>query len=128
MKISKINVKKTNQVKIMETKKRNKQFLQILAECATECEICFDASLENSKTEELARVVRLCRDCAKICYTTSSFVASNSRHATHLARECAEICMECAETCSHHTDEEEECMACMKICKECAEACRNFAA
>lgn len=112
----------------MEMGRSNKELLQILAECATECETCFDASLENNKNDNLARVVRLCRDCAKICYTTSSFVASNSTHAKHLARECAEICKECAETCGHHTDDEQECMPCMEICKKCEEACREFAA
>lgn len=92
----------------METGKNNKESLQTLAECATECEACFDASLENDRTDALARVIKLCRDCAKICYTTSSFVASNSNHAKHLAKECAEICKECAESCGIHTDDEQE--------------------
>ena len=112
----------------MEMGQSNKELLQTLAECATECETCFDASLENSNMKDLARVIRLCRDCAKICYTTMSFVASNSRHAKHLAKECAEICGECANACGHHTDDEQECMACMKICRQCEEACKKFVA
>lgn len=112
----------------METAKTNKDLLRILAECATECETCFDASLDNERTEELIRVIRLCRDCARICYATSSFVASNSKHAKHLAKECAEICKECAEACGNNTNVEQESMPCMKICKECEEACREFAA
>lgn len=112
----------------METGKTNKDLLRILAECATECDTCFDASLDNEKTNELARVVRECRDCAKICYATLSFVASNSPHAKHLAKECAEICEACAGVCDNHTDDEQECIACKKICQECAEACRDFAA
>lgn len=112
----------------MENRENNKELLRVLAECATECENCFDASLENEKTNELARVIRMCRDCAKICYTTLSFIASNSRHAKHLAKECAEICQECAGVCGSHKEEEHECMQCMKICRECAEACRKFAA
>lgn len=112
----------------MRTAKDNKELLQILAECATECDTCFDASLENNNTNNLAKVVRLCRDCAKICYTTMSFIASNSSHAKHLAQECAEICKECADVCGHHTDDEQECMHCMKICRKCEEACKKFAA
>ncbi|MDT0691627.1 four-helix bundle copper-binding protein [Salegentibacter sp. F188] len=112
----------------METGKTNKDLLQILAECATECDTCFDASLDNEKTDALARVVRLCRDCAKICYATLSFVASNSSHAKHLAKACADICDECAEVCGNHTNHEQECLPCMKICQKCAEACREFAA
>lgn len=112
----------------MKTGKKNEELLRVLADCATECDTCFDASLKNDKTDNLARVVKLCRDCAKICYATLSFVASNSNHAKHLAKECAEICKECAEACGENTDVEHECMPCMEICQACEKACREFAA
>lgn len=105
----------------------NRDLLRILAECAAECERCFDASLENDRTEALTRVIRFCRDCAKMCSVTASFVASNSDNARLIASACAEICSECSDTCSKHTDEERECVACSRICRECAEACRSFA-
>ncbi|WP_262887222.1 hypothetical protein [Salinimicrobium oceani] len=41
----------------METGKTNKDLLKILVGCATECDICFDASLDNEKTGTLVRVV-----------------------------------------------------------------------
>ena len=105
----------------------NKELLQILAECANECERCFDACLENERTDELVRVLRLCRDCAKICYTTSSFVASNSSHAESIAAECARICRACEEACRNNTDTEHECKPCADICRQCEEACSSFA-
>jgi hypothetical protein len=105
----------------------NRDLLRILAECAAECNRCFDACLENDRTDDLVRAIRLCRDCARICSTTATFVASNSEHAQHLVRECAEICRSCSKTCNKHTEEEHECKPCARICRECEEACNSFA-
>lgn len=112
----------------MMQRQKNSELLRLLAECATECENCFDACLENDRTEKLIRQIRLCRDCAKICYATSSFIASNSRHAKHLAKECADVCKDCAEACSNKEGTEDELMPCAQICRKCEEACRKFAA
>jgi hypothetical protein len=105
----------------------NKEILRVLADCAAECYRCFDACLENERTDELVRVLRLCRDCARICDTTASFIASNSEHAQHLAKECADICRSCAEACGNHKDQEHECKPCADICRQCEEACNSFA-
>ena len=105
----------------------NKEILRVLAECAAECYRCFDACLENERTDDLVRVIRLCRDCARICDTTASFIASSSEHAQHLAKECAEICRNCAEACGNHKDQEHECKPCADICRQCEEACKSFA-
>lgn len=112
----------------MLERQKHTELLRTLAECATECENCFDSCLENKRTEELVKQIRLCRDCAKICYTTSSFIASNSAHAKHLAKECAEICRECAKACSNKENVEDELSPCAKICRECEEACKKYAA
>lgn len=118
-----------NRKETMKThQNENKELLKTITTCATECEICFDACLENDRTEALLKVLRLCRDCAKICYSTASFIASNSTHAKHLAKECAEICKDCADSCGNHEDDEHECMACMEACRACEKACRRFAA
>ena len=106
--------------------KDQKELLRVLAECADECERCYDACLENERTNELIRTLRLCRDCAKSCRVTSSFVASNSEYAGRMVDLCEEICNQCAELCSHHKDEEQECSACAKVCRKCAEACKSF--
>lgn len=110
-----------------ENNSKYKELLRILTECAAECDVTFNASLDNERTDALTRVIRLCRDCANICYTTARFVAADSEHASHLARECAEICRSCAEACGSNMDKEHECKQCADICRECEEACNSFA-
>lgn len=100
--------------------------LNILAQCADECDHCFDECLGNERTDHLERALRACRDCAKICRVTASFVASNSMFASRMVELCAEICGQCANVCENHKEEEQECKACAKICRECEEACKNF--
>lgn len=111
----------------LENNSKHKEFLRILTECAAECDVTFNASLDNARTDALTRVIKLCRDCANICYTTARFVAADSEHARHLARECADICRSCAEACENNSDKEHECKACGNICRRCEEACNNFA-
>ncbi|ARS38135.1 four-helix bundle copper-binding protein [Pontibacter actiniarum] len=105
---------------------QNKDLLSILAQCADECDTCFDACLDNERTDALTKAIRLCRDCAKICRVTASFVASNSEVAKQVVSLCADICKKCAEVCSQDTDIEKETMHCAKICRDCEEACRSY--
>lgn len=105
----------------------NKEILRILAECADECDRCYDACLENERTDELLRTLRLCRDCSKICRVTASFIASNSEHSQQVVDLCAQICGMCAGSCENHREDEHECKPCADICRECEEACRSFA-
>lgn len=102
----------------------NKELIQKLAECAAACEMCADACLDEQDIKKMVQCVRLDRDCAKICYTTASFVASHSQHAEHLIRECQEICRACAEECAKH--DADHCQQCAQACRECAEACGSF--
>lgn len=102
----------------------NKNLLTKLAECAAACENCLDACLGEDNVKMMVQCIRLDRDCAKICYTTHSFVASNSVHARHLVQECMEICRACGEECAQM--EEKHCKECAKACKECEEACRAY--
>ena len=102
----------------------NKELIQKLAECAAACEMCADACLDEQDIQMMVQYIRLDRDCAKICYTTASFVASHSQHAEHLIRECQEICRACAEECAKH--DADHCQQCAQACRECAEACGSF--
>ncbi|MFD1186406.1 four-helix bundle copper-binding protein [Pontibacter rugosus] len=104
----------------------HQDLLHLLAQCADECDHCFDECLDNDRTDELVRALRACRDCAKVCRVTSSFVASNSIFSQRMVDLCAEICQQCADVCQNHQDQEQECKHCAKICRECAEACRNY--
>lgn len=102
----------------------NREFLEKLARCATACESCMDACLDENDVKKMVECIRTDRDCAKICHITASFVASNSPHAAHLVKECEEICRACAEECEKH--EMDHCQACAKACRECEEACQSF--
>jgi len=103
---------------------QNREFLEKLSRCAAACENCMDACLNEDDIKKMVQCIRTDRDCAKICYVTASFIASNSTHAAHLVSECKEICRACAEECEKH--EMEHCQACAKACRECEEACKSF--
>ena len=106
---------------------QNKEILRTLAECADECNHCFDVCMENERTEALLRTLRLCRDCARICRSASDFVSSGSELAQRVVETCAEACRLCAESCTSNKEHEQECKACADICRQCEEACNNFA-
>ncbi|MBK6266202.1 four-helix bundle copper-binding protein [Marivirga sp. S37H4] len=102
----------------------NQELLQKLGACAAACEMCADACLGEDDIKKMVRCIRLDRDCAKICYTTASFVASHSEHTERLIKECEELCRMCAEECEQH--EMDHCRECAKACRECEEACKSF--
>lgn len=103
----------------------NKELLRKLAECAATCEMCADACLDEENIKMMVECIRLDRDCAKICYTTASLIASNSGNAESLVTVCEEICRRCADECAQH--ETDHCRECARVCEECAEACRSYA-
>lgn len=103
---------------------QNKELLEILTECAAACEMCADACLDEKDIHMMVQCIRLDRDCAKICYTAASFVASNSQHAQHVIKECEEICRKCGEECAKH--DHDHCKRCAEACGQCAESCRKY--
>lgn len=102
----------------------NTQLIQKLARCAAACEACMDACLDEDDIKKMVRCIRLDRDCARICHTTASLLASNSDYAAHLVKECEEICRACKEECEKH--EMEHCQECAWACRECEEACKSY--
>ncbi|MEO6304333.1 MAG: four-helix bundle copper-binding protein [Bacteroidia bacterium] len=94
----------------------NSHLINVLAECASACNNCSTACLEEKDVQKMKECIRLDMDCAQICSVTAAFVSRNSDHAKHLLKECAEICRKCADECGKHSD--------MDHCKTCAEACR----
>ncbi|CAN5505285.1 four-helix bundle copper-binding protein [soil metagenome] len=102
----------------------NQELLQKLAQCAAACENCADACLGEDDVKMMVQCIRLDRDCAKICYTTASFIASHSQNAQALVKVCEDLCRKCADECGKH--EHDHCQECARACRECAEACRNF--
>ena len=110
-----------------EHNRSNQDLLRILAECADECNRCYNACMENERTETLLRSLRLCRDCSKICRTTSDLVSSSSELAQRLVDTCAEACRLCADSCASDKEHESECKTCAETCRKCEEACNSFA-
>ena len=104
----------------------NQELLRILAECADECNRCYNACLENERTEALLRTLRLCRDCSRMCRTTSDFISSGSEVAQQVVDTCAEVCRLCAESCANNKGHEQECKPCADVCRKCEEACNSF--
>lgn len=103
----------------------NIEFIEKLARCAAACETCLDSCLDEQDIQKMVQCIRTDRDCAKICHTTASFVASNSDHAQHLVKECEEICRQCAIECEKH--DMDHCQECARACRECEEACKSYA-
>lgn len=98
--------------------------IMILAKCASACEECLDACLDEDNMEMLADCMRSDRDCAKICQVAASYVASNSPFTGSVLTLCEEICISCSEACEKH--EHLHCQTCAKACRECAEACGQY--
>lgn len=104
----------------------DKELLQKLAQCAAACEMCADACLDEDNVKMMVQCIKLDRDCAKICYTTASFIASHSKNAGALISACEELCRKCAAECEKH--KHGHCQECARACRECAEACKMYSA
>ncbi|MDF2451891.1 MAG: hypothetical protein K0S26_1395 [Bacteroidota bacterium] len=103
--------------------KQHTILLEILAECAAECNKCAMACLEEPHVKMMTNCIKLDIDCAQFSSVTAAFVARNSDHAIHLLNECSEICTKCAEECGKH--QEDHCQRCAAMCRKCAAACRQ---
>lgn len=95
--------------------------------CAIECDYCADTCLGEQDVKMMAACIRLDRDCAKICYTAVSFMASGSAHAADVCQLCAHICEACATECEKHATHMDHCRKCAEACRKCAEECRKMA-
>lgn len=97
--------------------------------CAVSCDNCLEADLrETDHLPMLANCIRLNRDCAKLCYTSVTFMASDSLFAHQVCELCAQVCDACAEECEKHAQMHDHCRECAEACRRCAEACRNMVA
>jgi hypothetical protein len=95
-------------------------------DCAAECEHCASACLQEDDVGMMARCIALDRDCARICFVASGFMASGSDFAIDICRACAEVCRACGEECRKHRAQ--HCQRCADACERCAEECEKMAA
>ncbi|HET7115140.1 MAG TPA: four-helix bundle copper-binding protein [Hanamia sp.] len=88
-------------------------------ECATICNNCAVACLEEKEVSNLTKCIRLDLECAVICRASAELMTLNSIYSSKICGLCATICDACSEECENHS--------LMEHCKECAEACRTCA-
>lgn len=103
---------------------KNEDLIRILWECATICEHCNMACLEEKDLQKLVMCIRLNMDCAEICRSTAVLLSRGSDHMQHLMQECIEVCEACADECEKHSHMQ-HCKECADACRQCAEACRS---
>ena len=101
--------------------------IQACHDCAVECEHCATACLEEQDVKMMARCIALDRECARICYTASASMASNSEFAHEICKVCADICRACGEECRQH-ESMEHCRRCAEACDRCAKECERMGA
>ena len=104
----------------------HRQLITALNDCATECNHCAMACLDEQDVKMLARCIKLDRDCAAICSLSATLLARGSEHGHHLLKECIEVCNACAEECEKHAGMGmEHCRKCAETCRACAQACSS---
>ena len=103
---------------------QNRNLIEILSNCAADCNHCAASCLEEYDVNKLSRCIKLDIDCAEICNLAISFISRGSEHAEHLLHEYAHICEACAAECEKHS-RMEHCRKCAEICRTCAEACHS---
>jgi predicted O-linked N-acetylglucosamine transferase (SPINDLY family) len=95
--------------------------IEACIECATECNHCAVACLEEKDVQYLTKCIRLDLECAIICRASAEVMTLGSSYSRQMCDLCATICNACAEMCEEHAN-----MG-MEHCRECAEACRACA-
>lgn len=100
------------------------ELVQLLSECATECEHCASACLNEQSVQVLTKCIQLDLNCADICRLTSTFLSRDSENIDEIIQVCATICEQCAAECDKHS-KMEHCKRCAEICHRCADACHQ---
>jgi len=99
--------------------------IQACSNCAWACESCAASCLREDNVQEMARCIRLDRDCADFCKMAATLMARECDYAKALCKQCAEVCRACAEECARH--ESDHCQRCAQACRSCAEECERMA-
>lgn len=89
--------------------------------CASACDHCIAACLEEDNLEMMATCIRLDIQCAAVCRLLALYLEHESQFSPALAKLCQAVCRSCAEACAEH--EHEHCQACAEACQACAQAC-----
>jgi len=93
--------------------------------CAEACEFCATSDLREQDVKMMASCAQLNRECAEVCWTSSSLMSMDSQFAKQFCNLCADICDSCALECERHNTD--HCKRCAQACRRCAEECTKMA-
>ena len=113
---------------LRRAQEQNHSCIETCVECWVACEMCSDACLDEENVGQLARCIRLDRDCAEACQMAVRVMVRGGENVAEVCRMCAVICDRCAEECEKHAAHHDHCRICAEICRRCAEECRRMAA
>lgn len=93
--------------------------------CATVCERCAVACLDDDDPQTMGRCITLGLDCAQMCRTAAAMMSRHSEFVDTICETCGEMCSACAVESSHHNTQ--YCRQCAEACQRCARLCREVA-
>lgn len=97
------------------------ELIRTLLDCATACELCAAACLDEKDVTPMAHCIELDRDCAEICFLGAKLLLRDAEVAHAYLVVCEQACRKCAEECGKH--DHDHCKRCAESCRKCAEAC-----
>ena len=101
---------------------RNQSSLDACQKCATACEACLHAMINEQSDNDCPHC---CRECLDICLLCAQALARESKFSSQICQLCAEICHWCASQCEAH--DHDHCQECAQACQRCATECRAMA-
>ena len=106
--------------------------IEALMDCGQACTADADANLGETNVAEMVRCIRLCLQCADLCFLTarvaSRFGEYEAAVTTPLLEACLAACHDCGDECARHAEMHEHCRVCGEACRRCEQACRDLLA
>lgn len=99
--------------------------LKTVQDCLNVCEHMVTAMIGAPDVQARRMQIHLLRDCATICATMASYLASYSMFSKATAGLCSQICEMCGNECAKFPDQMSQ--MCSRVCLNCAQECRAFA-
>jgi len=100
---------------------------QALVNCLTECSLCMGhcAKLVENGQKEHLMTMKLCDECAAVCFITLKMTASRTAALAAQAEACAKVCDVCGAACEKQPNDEMM-KQCAQACRDCAKVCREM--
>ena len=101
-----------------------------VAECATACTSCVDASLSELDPGALRATIRADQDCADVCAVTARVLARRTAADPNVLRSlveaCRVACRRSVDASRGHTDRSDHCRVCTDACRRAEMACAEL--